>query len=140
MGAWLAQLNSPRWRAWSDYAFEYICRYHIDSIKKYLGISGIYTEVYNWRSQRSENGAQIDLLIDRSDRVINICEMKFSVNAYTLTKDYADNLRNKLSVFREETGTNKTFFLTIITTFGLEANNYSTQLVNDSLDMEALFL
>lgn len=139
-GAWLAQSNGPRWRAWSGYAFEHVCRYHIESIKKQLGISGIYTEVSNWRSQRSENGAQIDLLIDRSDRVINICEIKFSVKAFTVTKDYADNLRNKLAVFREETGTNKTLFLTTITTFGLNANEHSMQLVNDSLDMGALFL
>lgn len=138
-GAWLAQINSPRWRAWSGYAFEYICRYHIDPIKKHLGISGIYTEVSTWRSQRGENGAQIDLLIDRNDRVINICEMKFSVKPFTIAKDYADNLRNKISVFREETGTNKTLFLTMITTFGLKSNNHSIQLVNDSVDMEALF-
>ncbi len=139
-GAWLAQYNSSRWRAWSGYAFEYICRYHIDSIKKQLGISGIYTEVSNWRSQGAENGAQIDLLIDRSDRVINICEIKFSVKPFSITKDYADNLRKKLSVFRSETGTNKTLFLTMITTFGLQANEHSAQVVNDTLDMGALFL
>ncbi len=138
-GAWLAQSNSPRWRSWSGYAFEYICRYHIQSIKKHLGISGIYTEISNWRSQRNQGGAQIDLLIDRSDRVINICEMKFSVKPFTLDKAQADNLRNKLAVFREETDTKKTLFLTIITTFGLKANEHSMQLVNDSLDMGALF-
>lgn len=138
-GAWLAQFNSPKWRTWSGYAFEYLCRYHIESIKKQLGISGIYTEVSAWRSRQSENGAQIDLLIDRSDRVINVCEMKFSVGPFAITKDYADNLRNKLAVFREETGTSKTLFLTMITTFGLKPNAYSLQLVNDSLDMGALF-
>jgi len=139
-GAWLSQSNSPRWRAWSGYAFEYVCRNHIDSIKKQLGISGIYTETSNWRSRESENGAQIDLLIDRSDRVINICEMKFSIKPFTITKEYAANLRNKLSVFRAETNTNKTLFLTLITTFGLNSNEHSTQLVHDSLDMGALFL
>lgn len=138
-GAWLAQINSPRWRAWSGYAFEYICRYHIDSIKKHLGISGIYTETSNWRSKHSAKGAQIDLLIDRNDRVINICEIKFSDKAFSITKEYAENLRNKLTAFREETATNKTLFLTLITTFGLKPNNYSGQLVNDALDMSALF-
>ncbi len=139
-GAWIELSKSPRWRAWSGYAFEYICRYHINSIKKQLGISGIYTETSIWSGRASENGAQIDLIIDRSDRVINICEMKFSVNAFTINKAYAENLRNKLAVFREETGTKKTLFLTMITTFGLKQNEYAMQLVNDSLDMDALFL
>jgi hypothetical protein len=138
-GAWLAQSNSPKWRSWSGYAFEFICRYHTHSIKKHLGISGIYTEASNWRSRNLEKGAQIDLIIDRSDRVINICEIKFSINPFTITKDYADKLRNKIAVFREETGTNKTLFLTMITTFGLKSNSHSIQLVNDSLDMSALF-
>ncbi len=138
-GAWLAQSNSPRWRAWSGYAFEYICRYHIHSIKKHLGISGIYTEVSTWRSKQKAHGAQIDLLIDRSDRVISICEIKFSTKAFSITKEYAEKLRNKSAVFREETGTNKTLFLTMITTFGLKPNNYAGQLVNDALDMNALF-
>jgi uncharacterized protein len=138
-GAWLTQVNNPKWRAWSGYAFEYICRYHLDAIKKELGISGVYTEVSAWRSKKSEKGAQIDLIIDRNDRVINICEMKFSIEKFTITKPYSENLSNKLSAFRSETGTNKTLFLTMISTFGLKANDYSQQLVNDSLDMNALF-
>ena len=139
-GAWLVQFKSPKWQAWSGYAFEYLCRYHVQSIKKQLGIGSVYTEVSTWRSQYSEKGAQIDLVIDRNDRVINICEIKFSVNQYRITKAYADNLRNKLTAFRTETKTNKTLFLTMITTFGVSSNKYSEQLVNDSLDMNALFL
>ena len=138
-GAWIELSKSPRWRAWSGYAFEYICRYHIESIKKQLGISGVYTEISNWRSKQSPNGVQIDLLIDRSDRVINICEMKFSINPYSIDKAYAETLRHKIAVFREETGTRKTLFLTMVTTFGVKPNEHSTQLVNDSLDMGALF-
>lgn len=138
-GAWLAQSDSPKWRAWSGYAFEYICSYHIDAIKKRLGISGVYTEISTWRSKNSEKGAQIDLVIDRNDRVINICEMKFSVNTFEITKAYGENLRNKLMAFRTETGTNKTLFLTFITTFGIKSNVHAQQLVNDTLDMNALF-
>ena len=139
-GAWLVQFNSPKWRAWSGYAFEYICRYHVDAIKKQLGIGSVYAEISTWRSQKSEKGAQIDLIIDRSDRIINICEIKFSTKAYTITKPYAENLRNKLSVFRAETETNKTLFLTMLTTFGVKQNAHSQQVVNDSLDINALFL
>ncbi len=138
-GAWLTHINNPKWRTWSGYAFEYICRYHLEAIKKELGISGVYTEVSAWRSKETDKGAQIDLIIDRNDRVINICEMKFSLEKFTITKPYAENLTNKLSAFRSETGTNKTLFLTMITTFGLKPNQYVQQLVNDALDMNALF-
>ena len=138
-GAWLAQMDSPKWQAWSGYAFEYLCRYHIDNIKKQLGISGVYTEISAWRSQKSEKGAQIDLIIDRKDRVINICEMKFSTEQYALTKAYSENLRHKMWTFKEETGTKKTLFLTLITAHGLKSNEYALQLVHDALDMNALF-
>jgi uncharacterized protein len=138
-GAWLSQMDSPRWHAWSGYAFEYICRYHIQGIKKQLGISGIYTEISAWRSQKSAKGAQIDLIIDRKDKVINICEMKFSTGKYAITKSYADNLQHKLWTFKEETGTKKTLFLTLVTTFGLSQNEYALS-VHDTLDMNALFL
>lgn len=138
-GAWLARLNSPPWRAWSGYAFEYICMNHIDAIKKHLGIGGVYTEVSPWRSRQVQPGVQIDLLIDRNDRIINICEMKFSVVPFSITKTYADQLANKLTVFRTETNTRKTLFLTLITTFGLQPNPYSLRLVKDALDMNALF-
>jgi uncharacterized protein len=138
-GAWLAQADSPKWRTWSGFAFEYICRYHIQAIKKRLGISGVYAEISTWRSQESANGAQIDLIIDRNDRVINICEIKFSIDFFSITKAYSENLRNKLMAFRTETGTKKTLFLTMITTYGLKQNAHSQQLVNDSMDMSALF-
>lgn len=138
-GAWLSRLNNPQWRAWSGQAFEYICMNHIDAIKKHLGISGVYTEVSPWRSQQVEPGAQIDMLIDRNDRVINICEMKFSEAPFSITKAYAEQLANKLTAFRTETNTRKTLFLTMITTFGLQPNPYALRLVKDSLDMNALF-
>jgi uncharacterized protein len=138
-GAWVGQLDSPKWQAWSGYAFEFLCRYHVKNIKKHLGISGVYAEISTWRSQAKSGGAQIDMLIDRKDRVINICEMKFSTKVFTITKAYADNLRNKMMVFRTETDTNKTLFLTIIAANGLTENQYSQQLVQDALDMNALF-
>ena len=138
-GAWMSQLDSPSWRAWSGIAFEYICRYHIQNIKKHLGIAGVYTEISTWRSKEVEQGAQIDLIIDRRDRVINICEMKFSVKPFVIDKSYAKTLQQKLWSFMEETGTTKTLFLTFITTFGLKENSHSTGLVQQSLDMNILF-
>ena len=138
-GAWLAQLDSPKWQAWSGYAFEFLCRYHVKNIKKHLGIGSVYAEISNWRSQAKSGGAQIDMLIDRKDRVINLCEMKFSTKPFTITKAYAENLRHKMMIFKQETNTPKTLFLTIIAAHGLAENQYSQQLVQDALDMNALF-
>lgn len=137
--AWLSRIGNPKWRAWSGYAFERICQYHTNNIKKHLGIGSVYTEVSTWRSKKTADGAQIDLLLDRNDRIINICEMKFSETPYTITKAYSEKLKKKLQVFKEETGTKKTLLLTIISTFGVKENQYYIQSVKDSLSMEALF-
>ena len=138
-GAWLSRSNSPKWRAWSGYAFEFLCFSHIDNIKRSLGISGVYTEISTWRSRKSEPGAQIDLLIDRADRIINVCEVKFSTTPYVISKSYAENLRNKLNAFQQDSGTTKTLLLTMITANGLKSNPYAVQLVKEALGMEALF-
>jgi uncharacterized protein len=138
-GAWLSQMNSARWNAWSGYAFENICRYHIDAIKRKLGITGVYAEISAWRSKQSSPGAQIDLVIDRNDRVINLCEIKFSDKTYSISADYALKLRNKMEVFRTETKTKKTIFLTMICANGLHENENSRPLVRDWMDLEALF-
>lgn len=136
---WINQLNSPKWRAWSGYAFEYVCMSHIEHIKKALGIQGIYTEISSWVSKQHEQGAQIDLLIDRKDNVITICEIKYSIDPYEITKSYADSLRNKLSAFRSESKTRKTIFLAMISTFGIKENKHSLGLVQNNITMDALF-
>lgn len=135
---WLKQVDNPRNRAWSGYAFEQVCLAHETQIKKALGISGIETESCAWRSSKGSGGAQIDLLIDRRDGVINICEMKFSVAPFVIDKKYDVELRNKSAVFKAETGTRKSLFLTMITTHGLKQNIYSGNIQND-LKMDVLF-
>jgi uncharacterized protein len=139
-GAWLTQMDSPKWQAWSGYAFESLCAYHIKSLKKALGISGVYTEISAWRSMKSEKGAQIDLIIDRSDRIITICEMKFSTQPFVVTKEYADKLQHKIFTFKSETETRKSVFLTMVTAHGLVQNQYSMRWVQEVLSLEALFL
>lgn len=136
---WLNAIDNPVQRAWNGYAFEQICFYHLDQIKKALGILGVLTNTSTWRSKQKQEGAQIDLLIDRRDYVINICEMKFSIAPYTITKAYADNLVQKMEVFRTETKTNKSLHLTMITTKGLKSNNWSMNLVHNDLSMDILF-
>ncbi|WP_436490114.1 AAA family ATPase [Chitinophaga sp. ARDCPP14] len=137
--SWINGLDSPEQRSWSGYAYEQVCLAHTKEIKKALGISGVQTTTSSWISTSTDTGAQIDLVIDRRDQVINICEMKFSINNFTIDKKYAEELRNKIGIFKEETKTRKAIFLTMITTFGLNKNNYSNSLVQNSLKMDVLF-
>ncbi len=135
---WMKTMTSPKHSAWSGYAYEQVCLYHLSQIKKALGISGILANTSSWRSITSENGAQIDLVIDRNDQTINLCEMKFSINKFIIDKKYDEELRNKVGTFRLETKTRKAVFMTMITTFGLQKNKYSGNVQND-LDMQILF-
>lgn len=137
-GVWMSFVDGSLYKTWTGYAFENLCLLHITAIKKALGINGIYSENASWRSK--ENNAQIDLLIDRKDKVITICEMKFSNDEFVITKDYADRLRRKLNVFRTESKTKKSVFLCMITTFGIHTNQYSLGLVQNSLTLEDLFV
>ena len=124
---WSHTNDNPSRRAWEGLTFEQVCKDHIDQIKKKLGISGIMSEVSSWHKRGSgdEDGAQIDLLIDRRDRTINLCEIKFSTGVYEIDKAYDMALKNKALVFRNETGTNKTLQITMITTNGVKKNKYS---------------
>ena len=135
---WLKMIDSPKHRAWSGYAFEQVCLAHIPEIKKALGISGIETNTSSWRSSQSKDGAQIDLVIDRRDGVINVCEMKFSMEQFIIDKKYEGELRNKIGAFKAETQTKKSVFTTMITTYGLQNNPYSGNIQND-LNMNVLF-
>jgi uncharacterized protein len=136
---WINLMDSSKYRAWSGYAFEYVCMSHIENIKKALSIQGVYSEISSWVSRNPEKGTQIDLLIDRKDNVITVCEIKFSNDEYEITKSYANDLRNKLNLFKSESKTRKTIFLAMITTFGVKTNQYSLGLVQNSITMDALF-
>lgn len=131
---WINLTNSPVFYSWAGIAFEMVCLQHVRQIKHALGISGVQTAVSTWSSPH----AQIDLLIDRKDQVINICEMKFSINEFAIDKRYAESLRNKLGNFQQETATRKALFLTLITTYGLAENQYKGMVQND-IRMDALF-
>ncbi|MFC3198275.1 ATPase [Parapedobacter deserti] len=102
-----------------------------------MGISGVYAEVSSWQSR--EHGAQIDLLIDRRDHIISVCEIKFSKDPYVINKAYRGELERKLTAFRLETQTRKTVFLTLISTFGLQANQHSIGFVQNVVTMNDLF-
>jgi len=140
-GTWLQLSASPSWRSWSGTAFESVCQKHSPEIKVALGIAGILTEESAWRFApgKAGKGAQIDLLFDRRDHCISICEMKFSTSEFTIDKAYADELKNKLTIFGEKTKTKKALFLAMVTTYGTKNNDYKTGLVQNDVTMDDLF-
>jgi uncharacterized protein len=139
--SWQSLSKTQTWITWSGYAFENICFHHIDNIKAALGIAGVHTNQYSFLAKTTDEieGTQIDLLIDRQDSVISLCEVKFYNDELVLTKEDADNLRRKKSIFRHVTGTKKQIFIVLITTFGLIKNKHSLGLVDNVLEMDALF-
>ena len=141
---WSKSFDNPQRRAWCGLTFEQLCKDHMKQIKKTLGIPGVITEESTWyirardMSEEISRGAQIDILIDRRDMVINICEVKFSMNEYEINKDYDLILRNKIETFRRATDCKKTLALTMITTFGVKKNRYGG-IVNDTIVLDDLF-
>jgi hypothetical protein len=106
-----------------------------------LGITGVYAEAssFIFRGNDTEKGIQIDMLLDRNDRIINILEVKFYNTTWVLDKEDATQLREKVTIFKSVTQTNKQVFLTLISTFGIKPNTHSIGLVNRSFDMNILF-
>jgi hypothetical protein len=140
---WTKKYGTAKWNAWSGCAFESLCLKHIQKIKKGLSIAGIGTIESGWRhlptKASSQQGAQIDLVIDRTDKCINLCEMKYSDGEFVIDKSYAEKLQTKKKVFREQTGTNKTLFTTMVTTYGVKKNSHYLSVVDNQLTMDELF-
>jgi uncharacterized protein len=141
-GTWTRLSDTPTWKSWSGFAFESICMKHIPALKKGLGISGIYSETAIWKSRgnSSSGAAQIDLVIDRRDNCINLCEIKFYENTFSIDKKYAAALHQKKHVFKTETKTRKHLFITLITTTGLQQNEHSLGLIDQQLNLDDLFV
>lgn len=120
---WSTRIDSPSHRAWTGYAFEQVCLHHIPQIKAALGISGIQSSVSSWFGEKEgKKVAQIDLLIDRRDEVINLCEMKYSLNPYDITPAYMQHLNERMELFRQATKTKKALHLTFVTINGVKHN------------------
>lgn len=142
-GYWLSRQNTSRKKIWAGYTFETLCIKHVKNIKAALGIAQVETTEAPWYYRPDENssmvGVQIDLLIDRRDQTINLCEMKFHEMEFRISKKYAQELKNKRNIFREITGTRKNIFITMVTASGLADNPYSREIVANSLTLESLF-
>ena len=139
-GTWEMIAEGQSYNSWRGFAFEAICYKHARQITRALKIKA-YTEVSPWRFApgKAGNGAQIDLLLDRKDRIINLCEIKFASEEFTITKKYAAELESKEKLFRAQTKTRKSIFLTMITTYGVKQNEYYDQLVQDEMTMDDLY-
>jgi uncharacterized protein len=138
---WADMAHSSTYKTWCGYAFENICLRHSESLKKALGIAGISSSTYSWQWKGNDQnvGAQIDLLIDRNDNCINLCEAKFYAEPLALTKAYADQLMNKKASFVRETKTRKNIFITLITLHGAVPNKYFNSVVAQQIVVEDLF-
>ncbi len=134
-GTWQRLFKSQSYISWSGFSFENLCLKHIQQLKRALRIDAIYSLNSSWFNK----DAQVDLLIDRDDNIINICEMKFYNTVYTIDKKTYKNLQNKIEAFQRDTNTRKNIFLVMITTHGIKTNEYSNELVQNSLDLNSLF-
>lgn len=139
---WSHNLDSPSVRSWLGLTFELVCMRHHKQIKKALGISGVATSVSTWKCppdpEAGTQGAQIDLLIERADKVVHLCEIKFSEQQYNITSDYEMRLRNRMGIFRLRTGTRKALVHTFITTFGVGEGKHRS-IVHSEVTMDDLF-
>ena len=142
INTWQKIVDSSSFVAWSGYAYENICTIHINQILMKLGLSGIYTEVSSWRYRGDDEipGAQIDLLIDRKDVTVNLCEAKFTQKEFVLTKNYTADLRRKRSVFGHVTKTKKSIVTTLITTYPAIRNKYYFEEIHSEVTMDDLFV
>jgi hypothetical protein len=122
--SWVDFHRTPEYFAWRGLAFENVCLLHVRQIKAALGISGISTAEYAWHSRGTNPGAQIDLLIDRADGVVNVCEAKFMDGELAIDASMAEDLRRRLDVFQAEVKPRKALHLTIISVSGVARNAY----------------
>ena len=129
---WSYSLNQPKVNTWRGLAFERVCLQHIDQIKAALGIAGILADVYAWRGSSKKGGpaAQIDMVIDRGDRMINVCEMKYAPDDYSFSAGEKEKLLRRIELFRSATGTSKGILPTLVTTSGLKRNANAAMITN----------
>lgn len=137
--SWLNFVGTPAYYTWSGLAYERVCLLHVKQIKQALGISGIVSNVLSWKSKKTEPGAQIDLIIDRKDDVINLCEIKYSQDEFVIDSAYEKELIHKVETFKSETATKKALWSTMITLSGLKKNIHSGVVIKE-LTADDLFV
>ena len=122
---WPLMSESHELTAWQGLTFEMVAMVHAEQVIRQLGISGMMTNVCSWRSTSNSSNTQIDMLIERSDRYIYLCEIKFASEPFVISRDYEAHLRDRMAIFREETKTRKALLTTFITTYGVKPGIHS---------------
>ena len=137
---WMKTIGRPAYNTWCGLAFERLCMAHSRQIKAALGISGILATIYSWHTAPSDGkpGAQIDMLIDRADNVLDICEMKYSQTPYAITSAYRTTLLNKAGRLSEAAAGKRAVHIVMVTANGLVHNQYS-DIINNEITLEDLF-
>ena len=138
MQYWAHHINTPEINSWMGLTFERICMAHIPQIKHALHIDTISTLSYSWRSKTSTPAAQIDIIIERADKIVNICEVKYSQDEYNLNKEEYDKICKRKNVFIQETGLRHTPWITMITTEGVAQGKYS-EMIQSQVRLDELF-
>lgn len=139
VGYWSNHIGTPETNTWLGLSFERLCMAHVPQIKQALHIESIATRFYSWRSQQNEPKAQIDMILERADGIINIVEMKYSDAEYMLDSSETRNIRNRVETFRKETGVKEALWPTLLTTYGLRNGIHSSTFVA-TLTMDDLFM
>lgn len=137
---WQTIANSQKYKIWRGFAFETLCLKHIDEIKNALGIRNVYTEIDSFSKQgdEKESGFQIDILIDRKDATINICECKFYESNFEITKKYAQEIKKRKAAFIKFTNTKKLVLNTFIANEDVLESPYSLEVVDNFINIKAL--
>ena len=137
---WMNTIDSPSRRTWTGIAFEQVCLLHVPQIKQALGIAGVQTDICSWHfaGDQVTPGAQIDMLIARRDKVINLCEMKYSTYDYEITPKYSRELRERCATFKSVTKTRHSLHTTLITPCGLKQNG-NTAVISQTIVLDNLF-
>ena len=133
---WEQRLNTPVLNTWQGLAFEHVCMAHIQQIRHALGLDRIAVEYYSWRGGNPIR--QIDMIIERADHQVHLCEMKFSLSKYAITASDDEKMRERAQQFTWQTGSTCGIIPTWITSFGLADGKYSVN-INNSLTLEDLF-
>ncbi len=140
---WQTKSKTPAALSWAGYVFETICLKHVDQIREALEIQTISSDCGSWRfistKGSKEMGAQIDLLFDREDGIITLCEIKYSENMFSVDKDYAKVLKNKIEIFSAHFKTHKQIFMALVTTVGLKSSIWSEDLIQSTVTLDDLF-
>jgi uncharacterized protein len=139
--SWSLITQKQSFKIWSGYAFENLCFKHIAQIKQALGIGGVITNeyAYTFKGNADTKGIQIDMMIERADNCMNLLEVKFHDKEFVITKDYEQELREKIAIFREQTHTRKSIFVTMLSAFGVKKNEHYLSVVTNQLLIDDLF-